>query len=425
MVKQLLFDEKCHHVSVNEADSLKTFMSILEALFCGLPEEIRLTKPFIMWFELEYIDETPDSLLMRQCHDASKAVADALINRYPNVSSISTTMLYPHEFFQKLIVELVVGYDKQLTKYVNDMPTAFPYTLTAPKLVELDLTFYCVSEYDLPTICPRSPRKIRIDLDQIPFSWDMFRVGNVSETIVFDNLVDLSITDVYEDSDAGNMTIANNLDLEFPKLERLHTNNSSLTRKVAQAMMSHGLKWLHCEGSIISASQLCKQPLGTLDTLILVWVGEVYSEEFDDFVPLTNEIFNKTSGIEFVRCEISKINISEIMDRVDWPYLTHLMLGFNIPFNVLLDMLPKVPNLVHLEIDICGCDKNVLDETTELLTNIKEHYPIPSSSKIETLCLNISHSIMRWKFCNKMSFGGVFENLKWYLPQLKTIDILE
>ncbi|KAJ1761196.1 hypothetical protein LPJ54_006006, partial [Coemansia sp. RSA 1824] len=200
-------------------------MSILEALFCGLPEEIRLTKPFIMWFELEYIDETPDSLLMRQCHDASKAVADALINRYPNVSSISTAMLYPHEFFQKLIVELVVGYDKQLTKYVNDMPTAFPYTLTAPKLVELDLTFYCVSEYDLPTICPRSPRKIRIDLDQIPFSWDMFRVGNVSETIVFDNLVDLSITDVYEDSDAGNMAIANNLDLEFPKLERLHTNN--------------------------------------------------------------------------------------------------------------------------------------------------------------------------------------------------------
>ncbi|KAJ2473970.1 hypothetical protein IWW56_005906, partial [Coemansia sp. RSA 2131] len=51
-------------------------MSILEVLFRDMPKEIRLTKPFIKWFELEYIDEIPDNLLMRQCHDASKAVAD-------------------------------------------------------------------------------------------------------------------------------------------------------------------------------------------------------------------------------------------------------------------------------------------------------------------------------------------------------------
>ncbi|KAJ1857383.1 hypothetical protein GGH12_002871 [Coemansia sp. RSA 1822] len=399
-------------------------MSILEVLFRSIPKEIRLTKPFITWFELEYIGEIPDNLLMRQCNDASKAVADVLINRYPNVSSISTTMLYPHEFFQKLIVELVVGYDKQLTKYANDMPTAFPYTLTAPKLVELDLIFYCDSSYqNLPTIRPRSLRKITIDLDQIPFSWDMFRVGNVSEAIVFNNLVDLSITDVHEDSNADSMAIENNLDLEFPKLERLHTKTCTLTRKTIQAMMSHGLKWLHCEGSFIDASQLCKQPLGSLHTLILDWVGELYPEETDDdFVSLSNEIFNKTDGIEHVQFEISSVNIAISMDGIDWPYLTHLSLSFMIPFKELFDMLPKVPNLVQLDMAVYDCDDDVFDETIELLTNIKNHYPIPSSSKIKTMCLTISHSIMRRGPCNKNSFGGVFENLKWYLPQLKNID---
>ncbi|KAJ2249115.1 hypothetical protein GGH97_001463, partial [Coemansia sp. RSA 475] len=265
MVKQLLFGEKRPEVYYNNRlDSIRAYISILQALFFDLPEGIKLTQPFIKWFELD----------------------------------ISVMVLNPNEYFQKLIVELAIEYDNQLTKFVCKMPATYPYTLTAPNLVELDLGLSCDIDYNLPTIFPQSLQRINLSLDDVQFSWDMFRIGKESKAIVFDSLVDLSITDTIQDLDAGNVMHANDFDLAFPKLERLHLENTSLTRKDAQAMMGHGLKRFSYVGSIITASQLCKQPLRTLDTLNLVWVEEEYPEETDDFIPLANEIFNKTDGIE-------------------------------------------------------------------------------------------------------------------------------
>ncbi|KAJ1803281.1 hypothetical protein LPJ77_005327, partial [Coemansia sp. RSA 2523] len=155
---------------------------------------------------------------------------------------ISVMVLNPNEYFQKLIVELAIEYDNQLTKFVCKMPATYPYTLTAPNLVELDLGLSCDIDYNLPTIFPQSLQRINLSLDDVQFSWDMFRIGKESKAIVFDSLVDLSITDTIQDLDAGNVMHANDFDLAFPKLERLHLENTSLTRKDAQAMMGHGLK---------------------------------------------------------------------------------------------------------------------------------------------------------------------------------------
>ncbi|KAJ2474987.1 hypothetical protein IWW56_005626, partial [Coemansia sp. RSA 2131] len=53
MVKQLLFGEKRPAVSLdNRWDSIKAYIFILQALFHDLPEGIKLTNPFIKWFEL-------------------------------------------------------------------------------------------------------------------------------------------------------------------------------------------------------------------------------------------------------------------------------------------------------------------------------------------------------------------------------------
>ncbi|KAJ2123709.1 hypothetical protein IW147_002302 [Coemansia sp. RSA 720] len=236
-------------------------------------------------------------------------------------------------------------------------------------------------------------------------------------------LVDLSITGVVQVSGANNVMNANDLDLVFPKLERLYLENISLTGKDAQAIMGHGLKRFSYVGSIVAASQLCKQPLRNLDTLILVWVEKQYSEEADDFVTLTNEIFNKTDGIEHVHCEIRSAYYDWSMVGIDWPYLTHLSLGFMISFKELFDMLPKVPNLVFLNVDITKCIDHEFAEATELLTNIKKHYPAPSSSKIKTLRLVDENISLRSNSCCKHTFGGVIENLKWYWPQLRKIDL--
>ncbi|KAJ2291368.1 hypothetical protein IW139_004681, partial [Coemansia sp. RSA 353] len=100
-------------------------------------------------------------------------------------------MVEPYGFMQKLILDLAVGYDTQLTKFVCSMPARFPYTLTAPNIIELDLRLYHFLEPNFPTISPRSLRKMNLVLENQLFSWDMFRVGNESEAIIFDNLVDL------------------------------------------------------------------------------------------------------------------------------------------------------------------------------------------------------------------------------------------
>ncbi|KAJ1782221.1 hypothetical protein LPJ67_005177, partial [Coemansia sp. RSA 1938] len=335
MVKQLLFSEKQPQVlTINEFDSMGAFISILEALFQDLPGDDKITEPFNEWFDLEYMDAVSDNQAEGECYAVIKAATDAFINKYPNISSINAVMINPHEFMQKMIVELAVGYDKQLTKF--------------------------------------------------PFNWDVFRVDKKSKTIAFDNLVYLSLTGTIQDSDAGN-EITNNLNLSFPKLERLFLENISLTTNEAQAMIGHRLKWLYCEGSIIAASQLCKQPLRDLDTLFLIWVEEEYPDEVDDFVFLANEIFNKTDDIKYVHCEIRAANFDDSMLGIYWPYLTHLSLGFTILFEDLFEIVQNVPNLLELNMVIDYHDVNVITEATEFLTNIKKHYPTPSSSKIETL----------------------------------------
>ncbi|KAJ2246263.1 hypothetical protein GGH98_004355, partial [Coemansia sp. RSA 454] len=298
MVKQLLFSEKQPQVlTINEFDSMGAFISILEALFQDLLGNDKLTEPFNEWFDLEYMDAVSDNQAEGECYAVIKAATDAFINKYPNISSINAVMINPHEFMQKMIVALAVGYDKQLTKF--------------------------------------------------PFNWDVFRVDKKSKTIAFDNLVYLSLTGTIQDSDAGN-EITNNLNLSFPKLERLFLENISLTTNEAQAMIGHRLKWLYCEGSIIAASQLCKQPLRDLDTLFLIWVEEEYPDEVDDFVFLANEIFNKTDDIKYVHCEIRAANFDDSMLGIYWPYLTHLSLGFTILFEDLFEIVQNVPNLLEL-----------------------------------------------------------------------------
>ncbi|KAJ2546873.1 hypothetical protein IWW35_004849 [Coemansia sp. RSA 1878] len=423
MVKQLFLGEKQSDGIYNDqVGSLKSFMSILETMFHDLPGDDKITEPFIKWYELEYMDAESGNDTLNLCHVASKAAADTLVYKFPNVSSINFMVFGSHEFFQQLNVELAVGYDKQLTKFDCAMPATYPYTLTAPNLVELDLLFSSSSHQNLPTIFPQSLQRINISLDKVLFSWDMFCIGNESKATVFDNLVNLSISSAVQFSGPDNLMNANDLDLVFPSLERLHLKNISLTKKDAKAMVGRWLKRLNYEGSIIAASQLCKQPLGNLDELYLSWLGGRYPDETDDFVSLTNEIFNKTDGIEQVHCDIYTPNYARCMIGIDWPYLTHLSMSFIMPFKELLRMLPKVPNLVCLDMTIGYCSNSEFAETIELLTNIKQHYPEPSSSKITTLSIAVDHDeVCEQSSCQK-SFNKAIENLKWYWPQLKDID---
>ncbi|KAJ2123711.1 hypothetical protein IW147_002304 [Coemansia sp. RSA 720] len=422
MVKQLLFrEDRSRGIFGLQLESLTSFISIIQTLFSGLPEETNLTEPFTKWHELENAGTVPSNDAQSRCYAASKAAANVLIHKFPNVSSMFAVMTDPHEFLQKLIVELAVGYDKKLTKFVCEIPPMFPYTLSAPNLVELDLKILSSSHQNLPTICPRSLRKINLVVERQPFSWDMFRIDTESKTIAFDNLVGLSILGTIQYPSIDDAVTANNPVLRFPKLERLYLSDCNLTKKDAQAIVGHRLKQLHFGGSFIVASELCKQPLRNLDKLVLVWEESCYPEEAEDFVSMANKIFNKTDGIEYVHCKIYS-GYTEIMNDIDWPYLTHLSLGFSMPFNVLFEMHSKVPNLVHLDILIANCSDNELIETTELLTNIKKYYPMPSSSKIETLYLAVYHDEECLESCCPMLFGGAIENLKWYWPQLKDIE---
>ncbi|KAJ2474986.1 hypothetical protein IWW56_005625 [Coemansia sp. RSA 2131] len=217
---------------------------------------------------------------------------------------------------------------------------------------------------------------------------------------------------------------ANDLDLVFPKLERLYLENISLTKKDAEAIMGHGLKRFSYVGSIIAASQLYKQPLGNLDELYLSWLGGRYPDEADDFVLLANEVFNKMDGIEYVCCEIYTPNYARSMVGIDWLYLTHLSMSFTMSFKDLFNMLPKVPNLVYLDMNIGYCSNDEFAEDTELLTNIKKHYPELSSSKITTLHIAVEHDALCEQSSCQKSLNEAIENLKWYWPQLKDIDNL-
>ncbi|KAJ2666291.1 hypothetical protein IW148_001009 [Coemansia sp. RSA 1199] len=226
MVKQLLFDQKKPlDYMISRVGSLKAFTSVLQALLRGLPEEVEIIEPFAQMVDLVHMGMIRDNIMLDECRAAFKSATDVLINKYPNVNSIIAMPAQPHEVFQKLIVDLAVGYDKQLTKFVCDMPVTVPYTLLAPNLVELDLRFIHSWTLKFPTIYPRSLRKIDIVFEDVSIDWDVFHVDKESKAIVFDNLTDLSIKGDAYILELRNVTNANDLDLKFPNLERLFLDN--------------------------------------------------------------------------------------------------------------------------------------------------------------------------------------------------------
>ncbi|KAJ2499987.1 hypothetical protein GGH96_003098 [Coemansia sp. RSA 1972] len=156
-VKQLLFrEDRSKGFFGLQLESLTSFISIIQTLFSGLPEETSLTKPFTKWHKLESAGTVPSDNVLSQCYAAFKAAANILINKYPNVSSMYAVMTDPHELLQKLIAELAVGYDKQLTNFFCTMPPTFPYKMLAPTLKELSLRFLSSPHRNLPAIFPQS-----------------------------------------------------------------------------------------------------------------------------------------------------------------------------------------------------------------------------------------------------------------------------
>ncbi|KAJ2500360.1 hypothetical protein GGH96_002776 [Coemansia sp. RSA 1972] len=300
MVKQLVFrKKKLHGVLSCQLGPMQYFISLMQALFYDLPYT-NLSKPFTTWYELECTGTEPSKSVVDQRQNACEAAARILLNKYPNVSSISALTLILHEYFQKLIVALAVGYKQQLAEFACAMPATIPYTLSAPNLRDLYLDICNTPDPNLPNICPTSLEKINLVLDHELFSWDMFCADIKAEAIVFDNLVDLSITDMVQNGIADDEIIANDSGLVFPKLKRLYLKNIFLSANNAQAIMGRNLKRFTYVGSIVAASQLYSQPYVKLNELYMIWLGDLYYEEVEDFILLANEIFNKTNSIACV-----------------------------------------------------------------------------------------------------------------------------
>ncbi|KAJ1827488.1 hypothetical protein LPJ70_007478, partial [Coemansia sp. RSA 2708] len=262
LVKRMIFsDVRSQLILVHIGETLGSFMAMLRVMYTD-PREFPGFLDYIEWFEAEMYGMEQDPLVVSRCFATSTEIAANLKANFPNVKDLNIAMPSPHELLENMFCDLIAGYDAQLARLYCRMPAYFPRTLAAPKLVELNLGVTHTDDARLPIINPQSLRSIELRwFRDMPFSWEMFRFKPSWDTIVFANLVELTV--IYDDYDepldmeAAAGSTAANLKLVFPKLKRLYIASIVLPVQDIQYLVQPTLKSLRYEGSLKTANTMC------------------------------------------------------------------------------------------------------------------------------------------------------------------------
>ncbi|KAJ2659097.1 hypothetical protein IW148_004390 [Coemansia sp. RSA 1199] len=358
-------------------------------------------------------------------YESAESVAQIVARQLPNISSLTICSTSPHPITLAFTNALMELYGRQLICLNGAMRSNFSKPIYADKLTSLSL--FLLKElgdtyFDgiQPNFMPQSLKVVSLVFD-MPHSWDMFIRNDDSNTLVFENLKALQFLgdrfSEYELQDGSIDPIYRVWPkLVVPRLETLIIFEIPIPDDVAESLMSAPLKELTYKGRSDYAHILCQHDTSNLYELVLEF--DMYIESnVETFYHKTNAVFRNISKIPIVRCTVADLSLKIDWSLVDWSYLTHLYIQNLADLDKILGAIPTMPYLVFASLIIDINYKTDLTSFVTMLNGLKQRYPKPSSSKIETLLISLLGI--------DDTLDSALDELKWYFPKLEHIGKVE
>ncbi|PIA13628.1 hypothetical protein COEREDRAFT_83335 [Coemansia reversa NRRL 1564] len=375
-------------------------------------------------------EQARGSLISLESFQAREIAAElvlALAKRMPNISNLTIEVSKSHNVLSEFATLLTHRFVGQLTKLkysgMAHIPTS---SLVECRVADLQLSINIDDDRTQPSILvyPKTLCKLSLQIDKCNTRWNFFsQSSDVSnKNNVFDNLTTLRLAgdkfkycwtdEAYLRSESVKLP-----QLEFPKLNYLIIDHTSLNSAERQSLLRAPLKQINYHGLLKDLLVLCRQDISGLDELSLKLSFKKDRGPDASFIGSINELFKNIGNIKVVHWEIDSNIFCFDINRINWPHLTHLTIRTAIRIDMLFKIIDAVPNLNHLSLHLFTATENAMEKDAVFLDNLKQDYPVPSASKIKTLTLHYS------RFMSHEYVAFLQIKIQWFLPLLETVVV--
>ncbi|KAJ2647545.1 hypothetical protein IWW40_004602 [Coemansia sp. RSA 1250] len=219
----------------------------------------------------------------------------------------------------------------------------------------------------------------------------------IFNTVAFDNLQSIVLSGrragiSVEDDRPVSLVNSQPLELMFPRLVHLKINHVAVTEKTMAMFIGSPLKVIDIDGPIDNMEALQMLKLRSLDALhVSTWFG----------FPVSDNEFYQKSNVMFQNMDLAKLETTLAVNidgnqldpaHLYWPYLTILRLCSEYVDEFGLNLVPQLPNLVHLTVHAFSAGEEESDEASlqSMFSPLLARYSERLHSKITSVRLAFS-----------------------------------
>ncbi|KAJ1750640.1 hypothetical protein LPJ79_002745 [Coemansia sp. RSA 1821] len=323
-------------------------------------------------------------------------IARDIATSLPFVDSVFLRSMLESDILLSFAKTLANIYFGQLKEFEWTIPGNIGSECTSAKLERCNLR-HANNEQNLPLICPRQLERLFIAPFSESFSWRCFHFDKTVNTVAFDNLQSLVLSGrragiSVEDDRPVSLVNSQPLELMFPRLVHLKINHVAVTEKTMAMFIGSPLKVIDIDGPIDNMEALQMLKLRSLDALhVSTWFG----------FPVSDNEFYQKSNVMFQNMDLAKLETTLAVNidgnqldpaHLYWPYLTILRLCSEYVDEFGLNLVPQLPNLVHLTVYAFSAGEEESDEASlqSMFSPLLARYSERLHSKITSVRLAFS-----------------------------------
>ncbi|KAJ2448886.1 hypothetical protein EV183_005197 [Coemansia sp. RSA 2336] len=367
------------------------------------------------WSRIRFHENPATPQLERESYSAAVTLGMLLVEQFPNVQRVSFVTRNACDMQLAFSTELLCQYAGQLTRIQYSGPMVFPEPIAGwQNLTHVDLKLEDSSEAQMLKLDPRGLKYLSLMLYDVPFSWSYFIPDSLG-VISFDSLECLKITRLKDDFPVplGRQGIS----ARFPRLKLLEIGDTSFSATEAKWMMSSPVQHLRLIGTAGDLLVICKQGLQNIRTLDIHFahIPRTHVEQFFDGA---NAIFQLTGSIAKVSATLFT-HTMDSLDRLNWPFITHVELLLTDGIAGPLMVLSRMPNLVYMKIRTDNFEASNVAETMSFLDSLKHKHSPLAESKLKTLVLCF------YRYEPDQQFMKALDSIRWFIPSLDYVSFVE
>ncbi|KAJ2720005.1 hypothetical protein GGI07_004875 [Coemansia sp. Benny D115] len=369
LVKNLLIYLNEHTLTL---DTLKELTTVFNFTQCDWTNVRSMDLEMRLNYEGRNADENKNEYLYNKSPKLEHGMslfAQALTRSMPEVTRIKARAHTYDGVAKILFNRLCKAYTHQLTHLSCYPEIKLPTVSELKGMQYLNIATNSSVKKPLPQICPSSLRKMELKQLSANFSWKFFENKYQPNAISFNNMKSLTMSymPLLDDIEAetARMMFEKHYEnkkhnVSFPKLEELTISGGVVDQDmITSAVLPSHLKSLTVWESLENL-RLClhlnTQSIGKLRAIINL---DYYDSE-SEFYRVTNQLFGAASSCNEVTVELRNVPFELSPKHMEWSKVTELIVGNDIEYATLTELLCSVPNLV--ELNVANLSSNFIPE---------------------------------------------------------------